>query len=144
MAAPYGIDFPNLSAQWMMGNLATLLAELGDRWPACASELTTEVATGLYLSQSLYNLRTAAVAEEMRLRAYHVMAEAFERVDFVVAATNPDVAFAADAATSSPTDSFVDAAGESTAARLAFRAGLGLVRHAEGANHCRRVAVARR
>ena len=124
------LDFPNLSAQWMMGNLATLLAELGDRWPACASELTTEVATGLYLSQSLYNLRTAAVAEEMRLRAYHVMAEAFERVDFVVAATNPDVAFAADAATSSTTDSFVDAAGESTAARLAFRAGLGLVRFA--------------
>ena len=27
------IEVPNLAAQWMMGNLATLLAELGDRWP---------------------------------------------------------------------------------------------------------------
>ncbi len=47
----------------MMGNLATLLADLGDRWPACASDMTAEVAAGLYMSQSLYNLRTAAVAE---------------------------------------------------------------------------------
>jgi aspartyl-tRNA(Asn)/glutamyl-tRNA(Gln) amidotransferase subunit A len=127
------LDLPNLSAQWMMGNLSTLVAELGDRWPACASELTTEVATGLYLAQALYNLRTAAVAEEMRLRAYHVMAAAFEHVDFIVAATNPDVAFAADAATSNTTGSFVDAAGESAAARVALRAGLGLVRFAAAA-----------
>ena len=28
------VDPPNLAAQWMMGNLATLLADLGDRWPA--------------------------------------------------------------------------------------------------------------
>lgn len=122
------LDIPSLSAQWMMGNLATLLAELGDRWPSCASDLTSEVATGLYLSQSMYNLRTAAVAEEMRLRAYHVMAAAFERVDFIIAATNPDVAFAADAPTSSTTGTFVDAARDSAAARLVLRGALGLVR----------------
>jgi aspartyl-tRNA(Asn)/glutamyl-tRNA(Gln) amidotransferase subunit A len=122
------LDFPNLSAQWMMGNLSTLLAELGDRWPACAPDLTAEVASGLYLSQSLYNLRTAAVAEEMRLRAYHVMAAAFDHVDLVVAATNPDVAFAADAATSADTDSFIDAARQNAAARLAMRGALALVR----------------
>jgi aspartyl-tRNA(Asn)/glutamyl-tRNA(Gln) amidotransferase subunit A len=127
------LDLPNLSAQWMMGNLSTLVAELGDRWPACASELTAEVATGLYLAQALYNLRTAAVAEEMRLRAYHVMADAFEHVDFIIAATNPDVAFAADAATSNTTNSFVDTAGESAAARAALRAALGFVRFAAAA-----------
>ena len=33
-------------SQWMMGNLATLLAELGDRWPRCAGDLTDEVAIG--------------------------------------------------------------------------------------------------
>ena len=37
---------PNLAAQWMMGNLATLLADLGDRWPGCADDLTDEVAIG--------------------------------------------------------------------------------------------------
>ena len=51
----------------MMGNLSTLLAELGDLWPRCARELTDEVASGLYMSQSLYNLKTAAIAEELRL-----------------------------------------------------------------------------
>ncbi|MDQ2650158.1 MAG: amidase, partial [Actinomycetota bacterium] len=27
---------PNLAAQWMMGNLATLLADIDEHWPACA------------------------------------------------------------------------------------------------------------
>ena len=50
-----------------------------------------------------------------------MLAAAFDEVDFIVAATNPSPAFAADAATSSPTDTFVDAAKASPAARLAFR-----------------------
>jgi aspartyl-tRNA(Asn)/glutamyl-tRNA(Gln) amidotransferase subunit A len=112
----------------MVGNLSTLLAELGDRWSACASDLTDEVAIGLYLSQSLYNLRAAAVAESLRVQAYRAMADAFAEVDFVVAATNPSPAFAADAAMSSPSDSFVDWAKSSTVARLAFRGALGAVR----------------
>ena len=98
------LELPNLTAQWMMGNLSTLLAELGDRWPKCARHLTDEVATGLFLSQSLYNLNTAAVAEELRLQAYAAMAATFAQVDFVIAATNPDVAFPADAPTSAPQD----------------------------------------
>ncbi len=48
---------PNLAAQWMMGNLATLLADLGDRWPGCADDLTDEVSMGLKMSESLYNLQ---------------------------------------------------------------------------------------
>ena len=122
------LDLPNLAAQWMIGNLSTLLAELGDRWPACAPDLTDEIAIGLYLSQSLYNLRAAAVAEELRVRAYKAMAAAFEEVDFIIASTNPSPAFAADAATSSPTDSFIDSAKSSPAARLAFRGVMGGVR----------------
>ena len=47
----------------MMGNLATLLADLGDLWPGCARDLTGEVAIGARLATSLYNLRTAAAAE---------------------------------------------------------------------------------
>ncbi len=115
------IDLPNLAAQWMMGNLATLLAELGDRWPSCAPEMTPEVAAGLYMSQSLYNLRTAAVAEELRVQANEVMAAAFEQTDFIVASTNPGPAFPADAAMSSSDGSFIDWAKSSTAALYAFR-----------------------
>ena len=122
------VDLPNLAVQWMVGNLSTLLAELGDRWPACASELTDEIAIGLYLSQSAYNLRAAAVAEELRVKAYRAMAGAFEQVDFIIAATNPSLAFAAGAAMSSPSDSFVDWAKSNPFARLGYRGVLGALR----------------
>ncbi len=119
---------PNLAAQWMMGNLATLLADLGDRWPACAADLTEEVAMGLRLSTSLYNLHTAAAAERMRLEANNEMARAFGEVDFIIAATNPGPAFPAESTTSSPTDSFLEWAQRSAAAKYAFRSVLGGVR----------------
>jgi Asp-tRNA(Asn)/Glu-tRNA(Gln) amidotransferase A subunit family amidase len=102
------VDPPNLAAQWMMGNLATLLADLGDRWPDCAGDLTEEVAIGLRLAETAYNLRTASVAEGLRVEANKVMAAAFEQVDFVVAATNPGPAFPADASKSSSTPDFLD------------------------------------
>jgi aspartyl-tRNA(Asn)/glutamyl-tRNA(Gln) amidotransferase subunit A len=96
------IDLPNLAVQWMVGNLSTLLAELGDRWPACASDLTDEIAIGLYLSQATYNLRAAAVAEGLRVQAYRAMADAFAEVDFVIAATNPSPAWGGGAPRGTP------------------------------------------
>lgn len=119
-----GVSPPNLAAQWMMGNLATLVAALDGRWPSCAGELTDEVAIGLYLSQSLYNLQTAAVAEDLRIRANHALAAAFEEVDFIVAATNPGPAFAAEATTSSSDHDLIDWAKSSSVARYAFRGAL--------------------
>jgi Asp-tRNA(Asn)/Glu-tRNA(Gln) amidotransferase A subunit family amidase len=116
-----GIDVPDLAAQWMMGNLATLLADLGGRWPRCANDLTDEMAIGLLLSQSMYNLQTAAVAEQQRIRANEVMAAAFDEVDFVIAATNPGTAFPADSPMSNPSPSFVDWAKANPVARLGFR-----------------------
>jgi aspartyl-tRNA(Asn)/glutamyl-tRNA(Gln) amidotransferase subunit A len=118
---------PNLAAQWMMGNLATLLADLGDEWPRCANDLTDEVAAGLFLSQRLYNLKTAAVAEELRIEANEAMAAAFEQVDLIIAATNPGPAFPADSSTSSSEKSFLDVALANPAAKLAFRGLLGVV-----------------
>ena len=112
---------PNLAAQWMMGNLATLLADLGGRWPRCAGELTEEVALGLRLSTSLYNLSTAAAAEELRIQANEVMARAFEEVDLIIATTNPGPAFPAEATTSSSEESFLDWAMASDVARYVFR-----------------------
>jgi Asp-tRNA(Asn)/Glu-tRNA(Gln) amidotransferase A subunit family amidase len=116
-----GLELPNLAAQWMMGNTATLLADLGARWPGCAAELTPDVALGLYMAQSLYNLRTAAVAESLRLELNEAMARALDRVDFIIAATNPGPAFAAEAEQSSRQESFIDWAKASTPALYTFR-----------------------
>jgi Asp-tRNA(Asn)/Glu-tRNA(Gln) amidotransferase A subunit family amidase len=127
------LALPNLAAQWMMGNLATLLADLGRRWPACAPELTDELTVGLLLAQSMYNLHTAAVAEEQRVRANEAMAAAFDEVDFVIAATNPGPAFAAEAPMSSSSASFIDWAKSNTVARLGFRGAMGGVRLAGAA-----------
>ena len=127
------IQLPNLAAQWAMGNLSTLLPELGSLWPSRAADLTDEVALGLILSQALYNLDVAAVAEAQRVEANQVMAAAFEQVDYIVAATNPGPAFAAEASTSSPSTTFLDTAKASPAAKLAFRGVMGAVRVVNGA-----------
>jgi len=114
------VEPPNLAAQWMIGNVATLLADLGRRWPRCAGELTTEVAVGLRLGETLYNLQTAADFEERRLKCNQVMAEAFEQVDFVIAATNPGPAFPAEATTSGDAG-FVDWATSNEVAKTVLR-----------------------
>jgi len=126
------LDLPNLAAQWAMGNLSTLLAELGDLWPRCAPELTDEIALGAILAQSLYNLHLAAVAEQHRLEANAAMAGAFERVDFVISATNPGPAFPADWTTSSPTATFFDQAKASPKARATFRGIMAAIRVVNG------------
>jgi len=115
------IELPNMAAQWMMGNMATLLADLGDRWPACAPDMTPDVAIGLYMAQSLYNLRTAAVAELLRVQLNEAMADAFEQVDFIIAATNPGPAFPADAEQSSAEENFIDWAKSKSSTLYAFR-----------------------
>ncbi len=83
---------------------------------------------GLRMSESLYNLRTAAVAEGLRIQANEVMAAAFDQVDLIIAATNPGPAFPADASTSSSESSFLDWAMANQAARYAFRGVLLLTR----------------
>jgi len=115
------VDPPNLAAQWMMGNLATLLADLGREWPRRAGELTDEIAVGLRLAQSFYNLDSAATAEQLRIAANETMGRALEQVDFIIAATNPGPAFPADAAMSSDGSSFIDWAKDSAAAAYAMR-----------------------
>jgi Asp-tRNA(Asn)/Glu-tRNA(Gln) amidotransferase A subunit family amidase len=127
------IDLPNLAAHWMMGNLSTLLDELGDRWPSCARDLTEELLVGLLLSQSMFNLYTASVTEGQRIRANEAMANAFDTVDFIIAATNPGPAFAADATTSSPASSFVDWAKANPVAQLGFRGAMTGMRFAAAA-----------
>ncbi|MFP5254483.1 MAG: amidase [Acidimicrobiia bacterium] len=123
---------PNLAAQWAMGNMSTLLGELGDRWPACTEELTDEMAVGLHLAEAMYNLRTAAVAEELRVQANQAMARAFEEADFIVAATNPGPAFPAEWATSNQQGPVIDWLFSEGPGRYAVRGLLGAVRAVAG------------
>lgn len=118
------VEPPNLALQWMMGNLATLIGELGKEWPRCASDLTNEVAFGLRLSETFYNLHTAAAAERLRIEANEVMAAAFEDVDFIIAATNPGPAFPADSVTSTPQTGIAGWAMNSAVAGWALRGAL--------------------
>jgi Asp-tRNA(Asn)/Glu-tRNA(Gln) amidotransferase A subunit family amidase len=90
------VVLPGLGLEWAITNLATLLADLGDRWPACRDDLTGEIAFGLEFAQQVMNLQMAADAESARTAANEAMAAVFDEVDFVVAATNPDVAYPAE------------------------------------------------
>ena len=116
------LDLPNLAAQWAIGNLSTLLAELGDEWPRCAPLLTDEIALGTFMAQAMYNLHLASVAEDQRVQANEVMARAFDQVDYILCATNPGPAFDATKTNSSPTTTFVDRAASHDAFKLAARA----------------------
>jgi aspartyl-tRNA(Asn)/glutamyl-tRNA(Gln) amidotransferase subunit A len=127
------LDLPNLAVQWMVGNIATLLADLGDNWPRRSRDLTDEIVVGIRLSEALYNVHAAAEAEELRIKANEAMGAAFEQVDFIVAATNPGPAFAAEASMSGEEDSFVEWAKSSEVARQLFRAVLFGVRVAGAA-----------
>lgn len=126
------VKIPNITAEWMMGNVSTLVAELGDRWPGCAGDLTQSIEDGIRLSSAFYNLRTAAIAETRRIALNHAMAELFEQVDLVIAATNPGPAFAADAEMSKPLPPAAAKVMGSGPARFGARAALGAVRMAGG------------
>ena len=89
------VDVPGLGVEWAIANLATLLADLGDLWPGCKDDLSAEIAFGLEFATQVMNLDTAAKVELKRRDANEAMAAVFDQVDFVICATNPDVAYPA-------------------------------------------------
>jgi aspartyl-tRNA(Asn)/glutamyl-tRNA(Gln) amidotransferase subunit A len=90
------VRFPGLGLEWAIGNLASLLAELGELWPARKDDLTPELAFGMAMAEEAMSLRTMAAAEQARTRANETVADAFEQADLIISATNPDVAFPAE------------------------------------------------
>jgi aspartyl-tRNA(Asn)/glutamyl-tRNA(Gln) amidotransferase subunit A len=90
------VQLPSSGAEWALANLATLVGELGDRYPDCLPELTTEMAFGLQLAAQVVNVDMIAKAEVNRTAANEAMADVFDQVDFVMCASNPDVAYPAD------------------------------------------------
>ena len=90
------LAFPGLGYEWALGNLATLYGDLQDRWPDCREQLTNEISFGLGMAEKHYSLQMMARSELARTAANEAVAAAFDQVDVILSATNPDVAFAAD------------------------------------------------
>ena len=90
------VVMPGLGFEWALSNLSQLLRALGPKWPDCKDELTLEIAFGLVMAEQKFDLRMMAKCESARTEANERMAEVFDQVDFVISATNPDVAFGAD------------------------------------------------
>lgn len=88
------ISLPAAGLEWAMSNAIGLVGELGDLYPACESELTREIQLILRLAQGL-TASMAGKTEMFRSEMNFTMATVFEETDFIITATNPDVAFAA-------------------------------------------------
>jgi len=90
------VALPGLGYEWALANLCQLLRELGVAYPERKDDLTLEIAFGLHIATDQFDLQMMANTEIARTNANERMAEVFDSVDFVICATNPDVAFAAD------------------------------------------------
>ncbi len=89
------IALPRGGLEWALAGTASLLVGLGDLYPGCESELTPEIMLAANIATNHFNIDTAKNIEAFRRDVIVQMAQIFERVDFIVCATNPDVAFGA-------------------------------------------------
>jgi aspartyl-tRNA(Asn)/glutamyl-tRNA(Gln) amidotransferase subunit A len=93
---PLDVKIPGIAMEWAVSNLAQLKRELAGLWPDCKDDLTMEIAFGMTLAEQVMNLDIAARMEEARTQLNEATAAVFDEVDFVITATNPDVACPAD------------------------------------------------
>ncbi|HEY7627250.1 MAG TPA: amidase [Ilumatobacteraceae bacterium] len=96
-----GLDtmLPKMGAAWSISGMINIEALLGERYPACADDLTPEMRDALAMTRGLYGSEARAKIERRRVELNEAMARIFDPtdgVDFVITASNPDVAFAAD------------------------------------------------
>jgi Asp-tRNA(Asn)/Glu-tRNA(Gln) amidotransferase A subunit family amidase len=89
------IAFPGLGFEWAMSNLCQLANDLDGLWPECRDDLTREMAMGFEMAFASYDLAMAGRVERSRTDMNEQMADVFDQVDFVISATNPDVAYPA-------------------------------------------------
>lgn len=97
-----GVDtkLPSMGTAWSVANSVGLIERLQDHWPACADQLTPEIRWSMELSAGLYDADARIKLERRRSELNEAMARIFRSsaggVDFVITASNPDVAFNAD------------------------------------------------
>jgi aspartyl-tRNA(Asn)/glutamyl-tRNA(Gln) amidotransferase subunit A len=92
-------SLPRMGAAWSISGMIAIAARLGDSWPACADVLTPEMRLGLQEAPQRYGVEARAKLEQRRMELNERMAAIFDPttgVDFVITASNPDVAFDAE------------------------------------------------
>jgi aspartyl-tRNA(Asn)/glutamyl-tRNA(Gln) amidotransferase subunit A len=97
-----GLDtaLPRMGMAWSVANSVGLIDRLGEHWPACADLLTPEIRFSMEHGPRAYGADARIKLERRRAELNEAMARIFDTtsggVDFVMTASNPDVAFAAD------------------------------------------------
>jgi aspartyl-tRNA(Asn)/glutamyl-tRNA(Gln) amidotransferase subunit A len=93
-------ELPRMGAAWSISGMLEIREQLGDLWPACANDLTPEMRFALERTNGLYGEQSRAKIERRRMEVNEAMARIFDPaaggVDFVITASNPDTAFAAE------------------------------------------------
>ncbi|HVC70034.1 MAG TPA: amidase [Acidimicrobiales bacterium] len=89
------LTLPPLRGQWAMAGMPGFIVDLGANYPDRIGELSTEMRMGLESARERFTLERAAAIEGWRRQLNEAMADIFEAADFVMASTNPDVAFTA-------------------------------------------------
>lgn len=97
-----GVDttLPRMGLAWSVANSVGLIESLGEHWPQCADDLTPEIRMAMELGQGQYGAAARIKLEKRRTELNESMARIFDvdagGVDFVITASNPDVAFNAE------------------------------------------------
>jgi aspartyl-tRNA(Asn)/glutamyl-tRNA(Gln) amidotransferase subunit A len=89
------IAMPRGGLEWALAGTASLLVGLGDLYPACESDLTPEIMLAANIASNHYDLTTAKNIEAFRRDIIVKTGQIFDQVDFIICATNPDIAFPA-------------------------------------------------
>ncbi len=92
-------SLPSMGAAWSISGTIEIHALLADHWPDCADVLTPEMRFGLETTVGRYGSEARSRIEARRAALNDRMAAIFDPhtgVDFVITASNPDVAFDAD------------------------------------------------
>ena len=90
------LSLPRMGAAWSLSGNVAIEAQLGDKWPACAADLTPEIRFGMEMAAGRYDAAAHSKIERRRIETNEAMARIFDPVDgvdFVITASNPDVAF---------------------------------------------------
>lgn len=90
------LRLPNVMGAWGLTGAIGLRKELGDRWPACADDLTGMMRASVESAEKRIDLAAMVKAETRRQELNEAMAAMFGQVDLVMAATNPSTAFDAE------------------------------------------------
>jgi aspartyl-tRNA(Asn)/glutamyl-tRNA(Gln) amidotransferase subunit A len=87
------VSIPRGGLEWAMAGTASLLVGLEGLYPACEQTLTAEIMFACNVATHHFDINIATGVEKYRRQCITAMATIFEKVDFIITATNPDVAF---------------------------------------------------